>query len=352
MNKIFSEIWIKRWAGSYTFISSDYWGKQYFFSLEKELGVGFKHSFFTHRKGVVSFYLLKSEFENFGKKMAEVVVQDWPRAEKWLTALKENTDSITLAMNATSGRLPTKEEYATFLKYYDRHLPLHNFMKKTVDFLPQKEGERLLPFFKEARMYSEHVYSDTERFFRGIAAVIAERSGYATNALTCLTQDEFEKYLEAGVLPLESALAERYDASALSFEDGQQSLLLGVQVEEAEKQIEAAFAGEANFLKGTVAYPGVAKGKICVVLDPQIAGEFRDGDILVTGMTRPEFVPLIKRASGVITDAGGVLCHAAITARELKKPCVVGTQVATKILQTGNLVELDATKGTIKIINA
>jgi pyruvate,water dikinase len=67
-------------------------------------------------------------------------------------------------------------------------------------------------------------------------------------------------------------------------------------------------------------------------------------------MTRPDFLPLMKKASAVITDAGGILSHAAITARELKKPTIIGTNNSTKILKDGDKVIVDAEKGTVKKI--
>ena len=68
-------------------------------------------------------------------------------------------------------------------------------------------------------------------------------------------------------------------------------------------------------------------------------------------MTRPEFLPLMKKAVAFITDAGGILSHAAIMARELEKPCIIGTRIASKILKDGDLVEVDADKGIVKILN-
>ena len=86
-----------------------------------------------------------------------------------------------------------------------------------------------------------------------------------------------------------------------------------------------------------------------IELDPSKANDFSEGDILVTGMTRPEYIGLVKKSAGFITDAGGTLSHAAITARELKKPCVVATQVATQVLKDGMEVELDADNGIVTI---
>ena len=68
-------------------------------------------------------------------------------------------------------------------------------------------------------------------------------------------------------------------------------------------------------------------------------------------MTSPAFVNLLKKTAGFITDEGGITCHAAIIARELKKPCIIGTKVATQVLQDGDLVEVDADKGVVRVIN-
>jgi pyruvate,water dikinase len=68
-------------------------------------------------------------------------------------------------------------------------------------------------------------------------------------------------------------------------------------------------------------------------------------------MTTPDFVPAMKKAAAIVTAEGGLLCHAAIISRELKKPCIVGTKVATSILKTGTRIQVDAQKGVVKIIS-
>jgi phosphohistidine swiveling domain-containing protein len=351
MDKSFDQVWIKRWAGSYTFTSCDYWGRQYYSSLCRELGAGFAHSLFTHRKGVVSFLLPQEEFRAFGLEMAKVATENPSLARERLEVLKKNTDTLVPLMEGLMQKIPSLGEYAEFLNYYDRHLPFHNFMKKTVDFLPEKEGEALLPFFKEARLYSEHVYSDTERFFRSLASTIAEKSGYSASNLTCLTQEELESYLKEKKLPPEKELLDRYECSALFFSNGKRTLFLGEEeVVPIEKQIADVLMGGEAKVKGTVAYPGHAIGTARLVLDPHNPGEFDEGDVLITGMTRPEFLSLMKKASAIVTDAGGVLSHAAISARELKKPCIVGTEVATKLFQDGQMIKVDADKGIIEIL--
>ncbi len=67
-------------------------------------------------------------------------------------------------------------------------------------------------------------------------------------------------------------------------------------------------------------------------------------------MTRPDYLPAMKKASAFVTDEGGITCHAAIVAREMKKPCIVGTKIATKILKDGDEVEVDANAGMIRVL--
>ncbi len=100
-------------------------------------------------------------------------------------------------------------------------------------------------------------------------------------------------------------------------------------------------------LKGIPASAGIAKGKVKIILDPSENSKMKKGDILVTEMTNPLFLPAIQRAKAIITDVGGLLCHAAIVSRELGIPCVVGTKRATKILKDNQKIKVDGEKGTI-----
>ena len=107
---------------------------------------------------------------------------------------------------------------------------------------------------------------------------------------------------------------------------------------------------EVKELKGSGVSPGFVKGRVSLILSSNDFNKFKNRNILVTGATRPEFVPLMKQAKAIITDEGGMLSHAAIVSRELKKPCIVGTLKATRVLKDGDLVEVDADKGIIKVI--
>lgn len=103
-------------------------------------------------------------------------------------------------------------------------------------------------------------------------------------------------------------------------------------------------------LRGQIAQAGVVAGRVRIILSTRDLKNFKKGEIIVSQMTDPSYLPAMKKAKAFITDEGGVLCHAAIVARELKKPCIIATKIATKVLHDGDMVEVDANKGMVKII--
>lgn len=99
---------------------------------------------------------------------------------------------------------------------------------------------------------------------------------------------------------------------------------------------------------GKIVSGGIVEGVVKIVSNPQTA-DFQKGDILVCKMTSPDYLPLMQKAGAIITDQGGILCHAAIVARELNKTCLVGTGNATSVLHTGDQVIVNAKKGTVTL---
>jgi phosphohistidine swiveling domain-containing protein len=104
-------------------------------------------------------------------------------------------------------------------------------------------------------------------------------------------------------------------------------------------------------LKGVTGNKGLAQGRVRKVTSTDLASiTFEEGEVLVAASTNPVLVPIMKKAAAVVTDEGGALCHAAVISRELGIPCVIGTKYATSTLHDGDMVEVDADRGIIKII--
>ena len=109
--------------------------------------------------------------------------------------------------------------------------------------------------------------------------------------------------------------------------------------------------GDAKEVRGQPAMKGCVKGRARIVLIASMHKDFKEGDILIAGMTTPDFVSLMKKAAAIVTDEGGVTCHAAIVSRELGKPCIIGTKNATRVFKDGDLIEVDADKGIVRKLN-
>ena len=108
----------------------------------------------------------------------------------------------------------------------------------------------------------------------------------------------------------------------------------------------AASAGKV-LVEGQGASPGIGSGKVAIVRDARDSGNVKEGDILVAKMTNPDMVPAMRKVAAIVTDEGGMTCHAAIVSRELGTPAVVGTKKATSVLRPGQVVTVDGEKGLV-----
>jgi len=108
--------------------------------------------------------------------------------------------------------------------------------------------------------------------------------------------------------------------------------------------------GEANKVKGLPGSAGVARGTARVIYSLAEAGKLQPGDVLVAQSTEPPWTPLFATASAIVTDAGGVLSHSAVVAREYRIPAVVGTGHATSTFHDGQMLEVDGDAGTVRVV--
>lgn len=135
-------------------------------------------------------------------------------------------------------------------------------------------------------------------------------------------------------------------------EAGKTVFYYGQAAKEIRKKIRFK-ADEGNheldeIIKGQPAYPGKVKGRVKIVNTINEIFKVHAGNILVSRMTNPSVVPAMKKAAAIVTDIGGITCHAAIVSRELRKPCVIGTKIATQVLRDGDLVEVNAHTGIVR----
>ena len=142
-------------------------------------------------------------------------------------------------------------------------------------------------------------------------------------------------------------LRDRYDGCALYTTELSISVFTKADFTMIKGEVERFLHIDVSEVRGTVAHKGKASGVVRICRTPADIAAFPAGAILVAPMTRPEFLPAMQRAAGIVTDEGGITSHAAIVARELRKPCIIGTKIATRIFKDGDRVELNTEKGVV-----
>lgn len=133
-------------------------------------------------------------------------------------------------------------------------------------------------------------------------------------------------------------------------DDGESTKVLSDHIEKYLKIYEESSRSNSAVIKGQVAFAGNVRGKVKILKSYHDVKDFVEGDILVAVSTHPNYLPAMKKASAFVTDEGSIISHAAIVARELKKPCIVGTKFATKQLKDGDIIEVDANDGIVRKI--
>ncbi len=176
---------------------------------------------------------------------------------------------------------------------------------------------------------------------------LASRVKLSLSNLLFLTDEEITEKLNNPNKQID--LEPRRKGYALIVEHGRVELLTGKSMQDYLKK--NLFEEMKNQITGLSVTPGFVKGVARVILHPSEISKIQQNDILVTPMTRPDYVSFMKKCAAIVTDEGGMLCHAAIVSRELNIPCVVGTKTATSIIKDGDMIEVDANKGVVKIIS-
>lgn len=230
----------------------------------------------------------------------------------------------------------------------------------------QKNFIRVLGLLKEdqklsnmAKLINYYVYLRTERIdlYREITMRVKpfyqeldRRLGLKNFESSFLKVAEIIDFLKHGIRPNLDEIRERARINYCWYaKKGVVKLILD------QKKIKEIINRELKFKKikkqffGTVAQGGgIIKGRVKIILTLSDGKKFKSGEILIASMTRPEHTGIMKKAKAIITDEGGITCHAAIISRELGIPCVIGTKIATKVLKDNDLVEVDAEKGIVR----
>jgi len=230
--------------------------------------------------------------------------------------------------------------FANYLAYAV-HIPHRlSWVFESFDQLDKKSQRQL------AILRTESYWLDiNNKFLRLIAEYLKNKFDCGENPAL------FDPYELTGekVLPNKKEIQKRHSGYLFSHVGGRERIITG----QAAKKVFAGLNLEDNHNKitGQVAFAGKVNGSVQVITDSGELDQIKAGEIIVANMTTVEFVPYLKKVKAIITNEGGLTCHAAIMSREMKIPCVIGTKNATKILRTGQVIAFDTNlKYPVKII--
>ena len=211
---------------------------------------------------------------------------------------------------------------------------------------------KLISAFIHLRTYTAE---NSDRLFyyvrERLIFAIADVTGIAHEDILCMTHSEIAA-LERGERVDKIALAKRRSGEMITFYNGEINCYYGNTVGALlSKLLPKSDDDGKGILFGEIACAGEVKGVVKIVRSFAEAEKVEEGDIVVTSMTTPEIVAALEKAGGIITDEGGITCHAAIIAREYGIPCLVGTKCATGELSDGMNIFLDCVNGRVERID-
>ncbi|MFH1770859.1 MAG: PEP-utilizing enzyme [archaeon] len=233
-----------------------------------------------------------------------------------------------------------KEYFYLYKKAYPHFQIIVNFTycKKIAKTLSEEEGLRLAKFRYFGRSSFEKAHEYSEPLFREIG----RRFNQSVQEIKFLTPGEICDLLDNKEVDIDKKIKDRQKCFFVHL-NGRFILVDNANI--------VFKSEEMTELKGNVAFKGKYTGIVRVVISIEDMKGFKEGEVLVVRETVPEFVTLgINKAGAIVTNEGGITCHAAIISRELKIPCIVGTKNATKMLKNGDEVEVDAIKGIVNIL--
>lgn len=309
---------------------------------------------FVYSKEICSYYRLLHDNEKFLVTVGEKLKNDSKTKEIIFGQYALYGDRLYAKYELIEKENSFTEDFVQELADDCMHITAYQLiMHRVIDYLVKfPESHELGEEVTETRKKYEKVYGFFEKYFEILCQKIDQKVGYQT--LRLLTVEEFINFMKNRQLP--EKLEEREELAIINCLP-QTELFTKNEAEEIWKKIQENLADDTKELltnrviKGTTVYgSGKIQGQVQVITDYEKLDELKEGNILVVPSTLPKYEHFYHRAKAIITEEGGLLSHVAIFCREFKKPGIIGTKIATQVLKDGDMVEVDANTGIVKIL--
>jgi len=311
---------------------------------------GWEYPIIFHYDGIrVHFYHTEQDFLHFKSVITKRLIDDDVLFEKLNNQFKKNTAELEKKVSGTFSA--TEKVPDTFFENL-RHIS--NLIGEIMSFYIFMVSDAFVsarPIAWESRKMSEGIlYECDEQVERHMKHGI-KRIGIDEKISHVLCVSEYEKLARREWVDI-AAIQNRM--SGYIFTDSSFCSDRTFEVFCANRgyefPIHSMQSANQNEVRGAVAYEGRVRGLVTIIHNKQDLCKIKEGDIFVSCMTNATYVVGMQKCAAIVTDEGGITCHAAIMARELCKPCITGTKNATRCLKDGDLVEVDAYKGIVRIV--
>lgn len=326
--------------------------------LKNTIGFGFKHQLYAYKDGVYTFYKSGKELRMADEHFISLVKEGNTKLKEWhnlgLLYLKEEENLVNLFSKGVDFNYLSKNYRNIISLLHNIFLYLTTIpmmILSAIDYELKRVGdvsefEEIIGMFEPFRKKSRNLLQSNvlEKMWKAAS----EKTGMPVQDFSFYTVEEFKKVFEGKYLVDKQEIDKR-KKGCIFYEGDSGKLVFNYELLFFWKiGIKEDNFQELNELKGSISYKGFAKGIAKIINKPSNMDKFNEGDIIVSVNTTPSIMPVLVKSKAIVTDEGGLTCHASILSRELKIPCIVGTKLATKIFKDGDLIEVDAEKGIVR----
>ncbi len=293
----------------------------------------------------------------------EVIQQHIEKYPLLLYNITSEEKAIELMKNKAQ-KQKTDELQAELRENKEKRRQLKEKQEQLFKEMGSEEIERLAGFIRQmalGRLKLKECWGGTSYYLLDFFRQLAEKAGFSTyDVMNFYTREDMENLVKHGKNISKEELEKRKQNYLLHYLNGKLCLYSGEEARRMKKELldGSLPKQDTTSFKGMIANTGKVTGrvKLVKVVDMEELNKIaktlsKDEHILVTGMTNPTMVILLDKVKGIITDEGGLACHAAIVSREFGVPCLVGCKIATQVLKDDDLIELDATNGIVRKVS-
>ncbi|MFC2136488.1 PEP-utilizing enzyme, partial [Bacteroidota bacterium] len=306
-------------------------------NLKKITGFGIDYQLKYFKEGICVFYKSEEEFESSKKHFSKLIKNKDPRIDEWFEKEKEYFEKAK-HLNKIKDIEILIDTFENIL-LYNTVIPYR--LMSAFKIIKGHEGlKRKLEEVRNRSLYPKLMVS----VFKKVFQQVSKKLNITEKEAGLLTPQEVIDVIKKNRIISREELEKRNNGCYFYMKSGKVRFVF------SEKDYFSKAIVNAKELKGTTAQKGKARGKVKIINVPEKMHKMMKGNILVSINTNPSIMPAIEKAGAIVTDEGGITCHAAIISRELSIPCIIATKNATKILKDGDYIEVDADKGIVRKI--